>query len=198
MFGSSWFLRPKVEVVPWLPRLTVDSPDSDVEQLRESAYVSGGSIGRGLSALGVGAWSLSHTGGGCHAYDCLLIDGSYLMVTASDVLSGFGDADDFHEGLVTVGLYQSEESCYDGDGYVTIANAISPDGDRESAIVSAVGDVLTTLGITSAGIDWDAVSAFVAGALCAWCAGTGLSPYNDEPVSCFSCGWRAVNDGRRD
>ena len=189
MFGSSWFLRPGQVVTPWPSRFVGDEVD-DLEQLRESAYVSGGSIGRGLSALGLGAWSLSHTGGGCHAYDCLLIDGSYLMVTASDVLSGFGDADDFHEGLVTVGLYQSEESCYDGDGYVTIANAISPDGDRESAIVSAVGDVLATLGITSAGIDWDAVSAFVADALCAWCAGTGLSPYRDEPVPCSSCGWR--------
>jgi len=189
MFGSSWFLRPGQVVTPWPSRFVGDEVD-DLEQLRESAYVSGGSIGRGLSALGLGAWSLSHTGGGCHAYDCLLIDGSYLMVTASDVLSGFGDADDFHEGLVTVGLYQSEDSAYEGDGFLTIANAISPDGDRESAIVSAVGDVLATLGITSAGIDWDAVSAFVADALCAWCAGTGLSPYRDEPVPCSSCGWR--------
>ena len=189
MFGSSWFLRPGQVVTPWPSRFVGDEVD-DLEQLRESAYVSGGSIGRGLSALGLGAWSLSHTGGGCHAYDCLLIDGSYLMVTASDVLSGFGDADDFHEGLVTVGLYQSEDSAYEGDGFLTIANAISPDGDRESAIVSAVGDVLATLGITSAGIDWDAVSAFVADALCAWCAGTGLSPYRDEPIPCSSCGWR--------
>lgn len=181
MFGSSWFLRPGLQVTPWV---------SQFEELEQSEE-SGGAIWRGLDALGCRVWNLSHTGGGCCAFDCLLDDGSYLMVTASDVLSRYGDADDFCEGLVTVGLYQSEDSAYEGDGFVTIANAISPEGDRESAIVSAVGEVLGTLGITSGGIDWATVSAFVADALCAWCGGTGFSPYREESTPCLSCSFRA-------
>jgi hypothetical protein len=178
MFGSSWFLRPEMKFVCWSPEI----------ENEDSAHDSGSAIERGLDRLGLGVWNLSHTGGGCYAYDCLLSDGSYLMVSSGDVLSRYGDSDDFHEGSVTVGLYVSDDRC---DDFVIVHNSISPDGDRESAIVSAVGEVLVALGLSADGIDWGKVSAFVADALCAWCVGVGHKVYNGKEYPC-SCSFRGV------
>jgi hypothetical protein len=90
-----------------------------------------------------GAWDFINTGGGCTAYECELANGGRLLVTGEDVLTRFGDIEDFGLG-VTVGFYPDaqldaawcEYRDFDGAGSV-------------SAVVRLVGDVVRECGLVS-------------------------------------------------
>lgn len=127
----------------------------------EDASLSGWEIWSGLDLLDTGTWFLESTGGGCHAYECRLCDGSWVVVSDSEgPLSSYGDADDFGSGGVMVGLFGDREQMMTGEG-VYFVRAFRLGDDRETAIVEAVGDVLSRVGVSFLGVDWEMVRGLV-------------------------------------
>lgn len=109
----------------------------------ELRHEEAGALLRSLDEMGFGEWFHRECGGGCWALACELSDGRYVLVSGIDLLGRFCDPQEFG-GLVTVGMYRSEDSYVDADEpllFVTVPLLV---GER-----SAVGVAVAVYGVLS-------------------------------------------------